>query len=177
MSSFYQGRLPLGFPCPLNFGLHWLSAHKAFIALELSQSSTKLTFRVAGLQHMPQCQVICYPSNHILLLKQSTWNLSKYSNLEKSQLKNFASAGDWARVCSQSWLWCIYYWIALMQAWKSEIGSSRWGLRPYPLGFHVKQAGADAKLIQRGPLGVAYHCGINIYRPSCKDYSTCHGAR
>jgi hypothetical protein len=31
------------------------------------------------------------------------------------------------------------------------------GLRPYPLGFHVKQAGADAKLIQHGPLGVAYH--------------------
>jgi hypothetical protein len=26
------------------------------------------------------------------------------------------------------------------------------GLRPYPLGFHVKQAGADAKLIQHGPL-------------------------
>ena len=40
---------------------------------------------------------------------------------------------------------------------KSEIGSSRCGLRPYPLGFHVKQAGADAKLIQHGPLGVAYH--------------------
>jgi hypothetical protein len=31
------------------------------------------------------------------------------------------------------------------------------GLRPYPLRFHVKQAGADAKLIQHGPLGVAYH--------------------
>ena len=31
------------------------------------------------------------------------------------------------------------------------------GLRPYPLGFHVKQAGADAKLIQYGPLGVVYH--------------------
>jgi hypothetical protein len=41
----------------------------------------------------------------------------------------------------------------LMQAWNSEIGSSR----PYPLRFHVKQAGADAKLIQHGPLGVAYH--------------------
>jgi hypothetical protein len=25
------------------------------------------------------------------------------------------------------------------------------------LRFHVKQAGADAKLIQHGPLGVAYH--------------------
>jgi len=24
--------------------------------------------------------------------------------------------------------------------------------------FHIKQAGADAKLIQHGPLGVAYHC-------------------
>ena len=36
---------------------------------------------------------------------------------------------------------------------KSEIGSSRGGLRPYPLRFHVK----EAKLIQHGPLGVAYH--------------------
>ncbi len=40
---------------------------------------------------------------------------------------------------------------------KSEIGSSRGGLRPYPLRFHVREAGADAKLIQHGPLGVAYH--------------------
>ena len=40
---------------------------------------------------------------------------------------------------------------------KSEIGSSRGGLRPYPLRFHVEKAGADAKLIQHGPLGVAYH--------------------
>ncbi len=32
------------------------------------------------------------------------------------------------------------------------------GLRPYPLRFHVEEAGADAKLIQQGPLGVAYHC-------------------
>jgi hypothetical protein len=41
---------------------------------------------------------------------------------------------------------------------KSEIGSSRGGLRPYPLRFHVREAGAEAKLIQHGPLGVAYHC-------------------
>jgi hypothetical protein len=40
---------------------------------------------------------------------------------------------------------------------KSEIGSSRRGLRPYPLKFHVKEAGAGAKLIQHGPLVVAYH--------------------
>ncbi len=40
---------------------------------------------------------------------------------------------------------------------KSEIGSSRGGLRPYPLRFHVKEAGADAKLIQHGSLGVTYH--------------------
>jgi hypothetical protein len=40
---------------------------------------------------------------------------------------------------------------------KSEIGSSRGGLRPYPLRFHVEEAGADAKLNQNGPLGVAYH--------------------
>jgi hypothetical protein len=38
---------------------------------------------------------------------------------------------------------------------KSEIGSSRGGLRP--LRFQVREAGADAKLIQHGPLGVAYH--------------------
>jgi hypothetical protein len=43
-----------------------------------------------------------------------------------------------------------------------EIGSSRGGLRPYPLRFYVKEAGADAKLIQHGPLGVAYHCGHPI---------------
>jgi hypothetical protein len=31
------------------------------------------------------------------------------------------------------------------------------GLRPYPLRFHVEEAGAHAKLIQHEPLGVAYH--------------------
>jgi hypothetical protein len=41
---------------------------------------------------------------------------------------------------------------------KSEIGSSRGGLSPYPLRFHVKEAGTNAKLNQHGPLGVAYHC-------------------
>jgi hypothetical protein len=46
------------------------------------------------------------------------------------------------------------------------------------LRFHVKEAGADAKLTQHGPLGAAYHRRHpNIYRPSCKDYSTRHGAR
>ncbi len=40
---------------------------------------------------------------------------------------------------------------------ESEIGSSRGGLWPYPLRFHVEEAGADAKLNQHGPLGVAYH--------------------
>jgi hypothetical protein len=45
---------------------------------------------------------------------------------------------------------------------KSEIGSSRGGLRPYPSRFHVKEAGADAKLNQHGPLGVAYHLGISL---------------
>jgi hypothetical protein len=41
---------------------------------------------------------------------------------------------------------------------KSEIGSSRGGLRPYPLRFYVEEAGADAKLNQHGLLGVTYHC-------------------
>jgi hypothetical protein len=45
-----------------------------------------------------------------------------------------------------------------MQTLKSEIGSSRGMLRSYPLRFHVEEAGADAKLIQHGPQGVAYHC-------------------
>ncbi len=40
---------------------------------------------------------------------------------------------------------------------KSEIGSSRGGLGPYPLRFHAEEAVADAKLNQHGPLGVAYH--------------------
>jgi hypothetical protein len=40
---------------------------------------------------------------------------------------------------------------------KSEFGSSRGGLRPYPLRFHVREAGADAKFNQHGPLGAAYH--------------------
>jgi hypothetical protein len=109
---------------------------------------------------------IC-PSNHFLPLKQSSWNLPRYLNLVKSQMKNFAGTGDWTQVCnSQSCLWCIYCWIALMQTWKSEIGSSRGGLRPYPLRFHVEEACADAKLNQHGPLGVAYHrIGIQ-YLPS-----------
>ncbi len=64
---------------------------------------------------------IC-PSNHFLPLKQSSWNLPRYLNLEKSQLKNFAGTGDWTRVCnSQSYLWCIYWWIALMQTWNQRL--------------------------------------------------------
>jgi hypothetical protein len=40
---------------------------------------------------------------------------------------------------------------------KSDIGSSRSGLRPYPLRFCLKEAGA--KLSQLGPLGVALEGG------------------
>jgi hypothetical protein len=40
---------------------------------------------------------------------------------------------------------------------KSEIGSSEGKLRAYPLRVHVEEAGADAKLIQVGALGVAYN--------------------
>jgi hypothetical protein len=49
---------------------------------------------------------------------------------------------------------------------KSKIGSSRGGLRPYPLRFHVKEADADAKLIQHGPLGVTYHLPLQ-HTPRC----------
>ncbi len=49
-------------------------------------------------------------------------NLSRYLNLEKSQLKNFAGTGDWTQVCnSQSCLWCIYCRIALMQTWNQKL--------------------------------------------------------
>jgi hypothetical protein len=40
---------------------------------------------------------------------------------------------------------------------KSDIGSSRRELMPYPLRFHVKEASADAKLTQHGSLRVAFH--------------------
>ncbi len=59
--------------------------------------------------------LICCPSNHFLLLKQSSWNISKNLNLEKYQLKNLVGTGDKTRSCSQSWLGCIYCWIALMR--------------------------------------------------------------
>jgi len=41
---------------------------------------------------------------------------------------------------------------------KSDIGSSRGGIRPYPLRFHVEEASGDAKPSQHEPLRVAYHC-------------------
>ena len=50
---------------------------------------------------------------------------------------------------------------------KSEIGNSGGKLRAFPLRVHVEEAGADAKLIQHGPLGVAYYCR-HIYCHSCK---------
>ncbi len=42
---------------------------------------------------------------------------------------------------------------------KSEIGSSSGGLRPYPLGFHVEEAGADAKF-NMGPYMLSNIVGI-----------------
>ncbi len=64
-------------------------------------------------------------------------------------------------------LWLCTYWYTLHCLRNREyfiifsthiyIGSSRGGIRPYPLRFHVEEAGAHAKLIQHGPLGVAYH--------------------
>jgi hypothetical protein len=88
------------------------------------------------------CFACMYPSNHFLPLKQSSRNLSRYLNIEKSPLKNFAGTGDWTRVCnSQSCLWCIYCWIALMQTWNQRLVALEGG----------------KGLIQHGPLGVAYH--------------------
>jgi hypothetical protein len=46
------------------------------------------------------------------------------------------------------------------------------GLRPYPLRFHVVEAVADAKLTGRLPSQTS-----NLSCPSCKDYSTSHGAQ
>ena len=45
---------------------------------------------------------------------------------------------------------------------KSKIGSTRLDLGPYHLRFHVEQAGADGRLIQHEPLGVAYNHGHPI---------------
>ncbi len=48
---------------------------------------------------------------------------------------------------------------------KSEIGSSKEGLRHYPLRFQAEVASADAKLIQHGPEGLPTIVGIQ-YLPS-----------
>ncbi len=45
----------------------------------------------------PQLLLYIYPSNHFLPLKQSSWNLSRYLDLEKSQLKNFTGTRDLTR--------------------------------------------------------------------------------
>jgi hypothetical protein len=108
---------------------------------------------------MLQCQVICCPSYNYLHLKQSSINLSKYLNLERSQLKNFTSTSDWTEACnSKSCLCCICCRIAKMQKWNQIVVALEGGLRPYPFRFHAQEAGPDAKFSQHGPLGVAYHC-------------------
>jgi len=79
--------------------------------------------------------------------------------LKNPKVKIFAGTGEWTRVCNfQSCLWCIYSISNSIDAnIISEIGFPRGGC-PYPLRLHVKEAGAGAKLIQHGPLGVGYHC-------------------
>jgi hypothetical protein len=67
-------------------------------------------------------------------------------------LENFLPVLGIEPLHSQSCLLCIYCKAALMQTWKLDNSSLRWGLRPYTLRFHVKKAGADAKLTQHGPL-------------------------
>ncbi len=118
-----------------------------------------------------------YPSNHFLPLKQSSWNLSRYLNLEKSQLKNSAGIGDWTQVCnSQSCLWCMYCWLALMQTWNQKLVALE-GVKALSLEVPCRESWRRCQTYPtwapRGPLpSKAY----NIYRPSCKDYSTRHGA-
>ncbi len=71
--------------------------------------------------------------------------------------KFFTGTGDWTQICTPTVFDAFYCKAALMQTWKLDNNSSRWGYRPYPLRFNVKEAGADAKLTQHGPLEVAYH--------------------
>ncbi len=80
---------------------------------------------------------IC-PSNHFLPLKQSSWNLSRYLNFEKSQLKIFSRTGDWTQVHnSKSCLWCMYCWKAFMPTWIQKLVALDWGSAFKALSFEV----------------------------------------
>jgi len=90
-----------------------------------------------------------YPSNHFLPLKQSSWKIPT----EKFHWYQGLNPGLQLPIMSLMHILLNSIDVDM----KSEIGICRGGLTPYSLRFHVKDAGADTKLIQHGPLGVAYH--------------------
>jgi hypothetical protein len=90
MSSLYLGRLPLGFPCPLNFGLTICSQSVYSLGTKPNVHKANLPSRgTAALATVPG-DLLSFKS----IFTIETNNLSKYLNLEKSHLKNFASTGD-----------------------------------------------------------------------------------
>jgi len=70
--------------------IHWISLQLLYMYTCVPKSSWTLTHSCYPLLYI-------YPSNHFLPLKQSSWNLSRYLDLEKSRLKNFTGTWDWTR--------------------------------------------------------------------------------
>ncbi len=58
---------------------------------------------------------------------------------------------------SQSCLWCIYCKAALMQTWKLDIISSRWGVKALSLEVPCQGSWCRCQTYPTWPLWVAYH--------------------
>ena len=71
------------------------------------------------------------------------------------QSRIFAGTRDWTRACSI--IMSLMHILLNSTDIKSGFGSSRWDSVAQTLYFHLEEAGADAKLIQLGPPGFAYH--------------------
>ncbi len=79
---------------------------------------------------------------------------------------------------SLSCLWYIYCKAALMQTWKLNNSSSRWGVKALSLEVPCQGSWCRCQTFPTwAPRGRLPSQASNIYRPSCKDYSTHHGAR
>jgi len=147
------------------FTLHCLRNRVYFLLFFTSHISFTLDFFAATL-HLHMCikaQLDFYP-------QVVSFNVSIKSlfSIETIQLKSVKVLKSW-KISTQKTLLVpgIELQLPIMSLMnillnnidenvKSEIGRSWEGLRLNPLGFHVKGA-ADAKLIQHGLLGVAFH--------------------